>query len=188
MEKAVPTSNSSSSLNTTSKAGSSACPKQPAEKARPAQRSPAIAAAASTAEVAQQGSISQSRREQYPESLLYGASSIQFTPGATTEGRHLSEITGVLQRLSEKHPQQSPHWNKFASMKKEKEDGAHLGSLEWKEILVDVWNNVYDVHGNQDLRTRTPEPYDMETWQELLLHHGLQDVSGFGEYLKEWKE
>ena len=60
----------------------------------------------------------------------------------STEGRHLSEITGVLQRLSEKHPQQSPHWNKFASMKKEKEDGAHLGSLEWKEILVDVWNNV----------------------------------------------
>ena len=106
----------------------------------------------------------------------------------STEGRHLSEITGVLQRLSEKHPQQSPHWNKFASMKKEKEDGAHLGSLEWKEILVDVWNNVYDVHGNLDLGTRTAKPYDIETGQELLLHHGLQDVTGFGEYLKEWKE
>ena len=39
-------------------------------------------------------------------------------------------------------------------MKKEKEDGAHLGSLEWKEILVDVWNNVYDVHGSLDLGTR----------------------------------
>ena len=106
----------------------------------------------------------------------------------SSEGRHLSEITGVLKRLLEKHPQQSPHWNKFASMKKEKEDGAHLGSLEWKEILVDVWNNMYDVHGNLDLGTRTAEPYDIETGQELLLHHGLQDVTGFGEYLKEWKE
>ena len=73
-------------------------------------------------------------------------------------------------------------------MKKEKEDGAHLGSSERKEILVDVWNTVYDVHGNLDLGTRTAEPYDIETGQELLLHHGLQDVSGFGEYLKEWKE
>ena len=47
---------------------------------------------------------------------------------------------------------------------------------------------MYDVHGNLDLRTRTAEPYDIETGQELLLHHGLQDVTGFGEYLKEWKE
>ena len=73
-------------------------------------------------------------------------------------------------------------------MEKAKSNGARLGSLEWKEILFDVWNNVYDLHGHLDPRTRTAEPYDIETWQELLLHHGLQDVTGFGEYLKKWKE
>ena len=46
-------------------------------------------------------------------------------------------------------------------MEKAKSNGARLGSLEWKEIQFDVWNNVYDVHGNLDLRTRTAEPYDI---------------------------
>ena len=45
-------------------------------------------------------------------------------------------------------------------------------------MCMEIWTSR---HGLQ-------EPYDIETWQELLLHHGLQDVTGFGEYLKEWKD